>query len=151
VEAPATCDIREIRPDEAAAALALLDGAPTADTLARRLSVGAFDAADGTLRGVAVHESLSPRGCAVHLHCDDPGLGRTLLDRALSKAAAAGRRASRVTLHPEPTACAVWTESAWPVRPAARPAGDAVQARAGHHARADPAPAPPEEETAYAA
>ena len=101
MEACTACDIREIWPTEAADALELFDGGPTAATLARQLSVGAFDPADGTLRGAAVNETLGTRGCAVHLHCDDPDLGRTLLDRALRKAAAAGRRVSQVTLHPE--------------------------------------------------
>ena len=121
MEARTACDIREVRPTEAADALALFAGGPTAATLTRQLSVGAFDAADGTLRGAAVNESLGPRSCAVHVHCDDPELGRSLLDRALRKAAAAGRRASRVTLQPEPTARAIWVESSWPARPTADP------------------------------
>lgn len=151
MDACTDCDIREIRPDEAAAALALLDGGPTADTLARRLSVGAFDPADGTLRGVAVNESLSPRGCAVHLHCDDPGLGRALLDRALSKAAASGHRASRVALHPEPTARAVWAESGWPVRASAGPVVADTPVEAEAETAAEPAATPPVDEPAAAA
>ena len=124
MEARTACDIREVRPTEAADALALFDGGPTAATLTRQLSVGAFDPGDGTLRGAAVNEAIGPRSCAVHLHCDDPELGRSLLDRALRKAAAAGRRASRVTVHPDPTARAIWVESSWPARPTADPSPD---------------------------
>jgi len=119
-------DIREIRPDEIAAACGLLNDGPTADTLERRLSVGAVDPEGGALRGVALHETLTPRGCAVHLHCDDTGLGRILLDRALSKAAAAGHRASRVVLHPEPTAQEVWNDSGWPANRSAETDAEAL-------------------------
>ncbi len=109
-------DIREIRPVEIAAALELLDDAPGANMIQRRLSVGAIDPADGTLRGVALHETLDPRGCVVHLHCDDPDLGRLLLDRSLRKSAAEGHHATRVTLHPQSEASDLWIRSAWPPR-----------------------------------
>gem|GEM_PF-1969091 len=83
-------DIREIRPVEIAAALALLDDAPGANMIQRRLSVG--------------------------LHCDDPDLGRLLLDRSLRKSAAEGHHATRVTLHPQSEASDLWIRSAWPPR-----------------------------------
>ena len=100
--------------------------------------MGAFDPADGTLRGAAVNETLSPRGSAVHLHCDDPDLGRALLDRALSKAAAAGRRTSQVSLHPASTAQAIWGESSWPVRTTADP--EAGKRAAQTETNAEPEP-----------
>ena len=109
-------DIREIRPVEIAAALELLDDAPGANMIQRRLSVGAIDPADGTLRGVALHETLDPRGCVVHVHCADPDLGRLLLDRSLRKSAAEGHHATRVTLHPQSEASDLWIRSAWPPR-----------------------------------
>lgn len=155
MDAPSPYDIREIRPDEAAAALAMVDGGPAPEDLRRQLSVGAFTTDDGALLGVAVHETLSTRGCVVHLHSEAPEVGRALLDRALQKAAAAGRRSSQVALHPQATAEAVWDISSWPARPAAAQdespqaaEPEAAAAQAPPQPAVDPADDPPADDPA---
>ncbi len=139
MDAPSPYDIREIRPDEAADALAMVDGGPAPEDLRRQLSVGAFAGDGGALLGVAMHEGLSTRGCVVHLHSEDPAVGRALLDRALQKAAAVGRRSSQVALHPQATAEAVWNISSWPARPAATqdPSPQAAEAEGGCESESD--------------
>ncbi len=129
MEAVDRCDIREIRPAEAAAALAMLEDGVEVERLERRLSVGAFDCEDGTLQGVALHATLAHGGGLVRLVCQNPNLGRLLLDRALQKAAAVGRRTTQVTLQPEAAAAVLWSASSWPTRRAHAVAEPAVQAQ----------------------